>query len=69
MNVTPVALEAKYVVELADGKIIETEFILKDCELELSGHKLPIDLMPITLGSFDIVVGMDWLSKLHAEII
>jgi len=25
--------------------------------------------MPIELGSFDIVIGMDWLSKHHAEII
>ncbi|XP_021975534.1 uncharacterized protein LOC110870664 [Helianthus annuus] len=28
-----------------------------------------IDLLPITLGSFDIVIGMDWLSKLGAEIL
>nr|GFB36226.1 putative reverse transcriptase domain-containing protein [Tanacetum cinerariifolium] len=25
--------------------------------------------MPIKLGSFDVVVGMDWLSKYHAKII
>ncbi|GJU84992.1 hypothetical protein Tco_1292538 [Tanacetum coccineum] len=25
--------------------------------------------MPIKLGSFDIVIGMDWLSKYHARII
>ncbi|GKF87737.1 putative reverse transcriptase domain-containing protein, partial [Tanacetum coccineum] len=28
-----------------------------------------IDLMPIKLGSFDVVIGMDWLSKYHARII
>ncbi|GKF92102.1 hypothetical protein Tco_0278821, partial [Tanacetum coccineum] len=28
-----------------------------------------IDLMPIKLGSFDVIVGMDWLSKYHARII
>ncbi|GKB62647.1 hypothetical protein Tco_0918833 [Tanacetum coccineum] len=28
-----------------------------------------IDLMPIKLDSFDIVIGMDWLSKYHARII
>ncbi|GJX36601.1 putative reverse transcriptase domain-containing protein [Tanacetum coccineum] len=27
------------------------------------------DLMPIKLGSFDVVIGMDWLSKYHARII
>ncbi|GKG17267.1 reverse transcriptase domain-containing protein, partial [Tanacetum coccineum] len=25
--------------------------------------------MPIKLGSFDVVIGMDWLSKYHARII
>ncbi|GJV13477.1 putative reverse transcriptase domain-containing protein, partial [Tanacetum coccineum] len=28
-----------------------------------------IDLMSIKLGSFDVVIGMDWLSKYHARII
>ncbi|GJX60390.1 putative reverse transcriptase domain-containing protein [Tanacetum coccineum] len=28
-----------------------------------------IDLMPIKLGSFDVVISMDWLSKYHVRII
>ncbi|GJU27215.1 putative reverse transcriptase domain-containing protein [Tanacetum coccineum] len=28
-----------------------------------------IDLMPVELGSFDIIIGMDWLAKYHAVII
>ncbi|XP_022041132.1 hybrid signal transduction protein dokA-like [Helianthus annuus] len=28
-----------------------------------------IDLLPVTLGSFDVVVGMDWLSKHRADIL
>ncbi|GJX65777.1 putative reverse transcriptase domain-containing protein [Tanacetum coccineum] len=28
-----------------------------------------IDLMPIKLGTFDVVIGMDWLSKYHAKIL
>ena len=66
---TPVTLEAKYTVELADGKTIGTEHILKGCKLELFGHKIDIDLIPISLGSFDVVVGMDWLAKNQAKII
>ncbi|KAI3725586.1 hypothetical protein L1987_65377 [Smallanthus sonchifolius] len=66
---TPNLLEAKYIIEIADGQIIEATHILKGCKLELAGHKLNIDLMTITLGSFDVIVGMDWLSKNQAEII
>jgi hypothetical protein len=51
-NLSP--LEAKYNAELANGKLIETSHIVKDCELELSGHKLNIDLNPIAIGSFEL---------------
>ncbi|GJZ01633.1 putative reverse transcriptase domain-containing protein, partial [Tanacetum coccineum] len=35
----------------------------------LQNQPLEIDLMPIKLGSFDVVIGMDWLSKYHAKIL
>ncbi|GJZ10210.1 putative reverse transcriptase domain-containing protein [Tanacetum coccineum] len=39
------------------------------CTLILLNQPFEIDLMPIKLGSFDVVIGMDWLSKYHARII
>nr|GEY85739.1 retrovirus-related Pol polyprotein from transposon 17.6 [Tanacetum cinerariifolium] len=39
------------------------------CTLTLLNQPFKIDLMPIKLDSFDVVVGMDWLSKYHAKII
>jgi hypothetical protein len=59
-NLSP--LDAKYFIELANRNLI------KDCKLGLPGHKLEIDLMPISIGSFDVIVGMDCLSKNQAEI-
>nr|GEX42569.1 reverse transcriptase domain-containing protein [Tanacetum cinerariifolium]GEX46202.1 reverse transcriptase domain-containing protein [Tanacetum cinerariifolium] len=35
----------------------------------ITGHPFNIDLMPIELGSFDVIIGMDWLAKYHAMII
>ncbi|KAI3806831.1 hypothetical protein L1987_22746 [Smallanthus sonchifolius] len=69
LEINPTLLEHHYTIQIADGKVIEVTHILKGCKLELSGHKLDIDLMPVTLGSFDIIVGMDWLSENQAEII
>ena len=69
LKISPTTLKAKYVVELADGKFMETNHILNGCEMELSGHKFLIDLMHVTLGSFDVVIGMDWLTKNRAEMI
>nr|GEU96002.1 hypothetical protein [Tanacetum cinerariifolium] len=36
--------------------------------LVLLNHPFNINLMPIELGSFDIIIDMDWLSKYHAII-
>ncbi|GJZ88332.1 putative reverse transcriptase domain-containing protein [Tanacetum coccineum] len=37
--------------------------------MTLLNQPFEIDLMPIKLGSFDVVIGMDWLSKYHAKIL
>ncbi|GKC18743.1 putative reverse transcriptase domain-containing protein, partial [Tanacetum coccineum] len=34
-----------------------------------TSHPFDIDLMPVELGSFDVIIGMDWLAKYHALII
>ncbi|GJV94017.1 putative reverse transcriptase domain-containing protein [Tanacetum coccineum] len=41
--------------------------IVQGCRLELEGHTFIIDLIPFGHGSFDVIVGMDWLSKLRAK--
>ncbi|GKD64889.1 putative reverse transcriptase domain-containing protein, partial [Tanacetum coccineum] len=56
LDVAPSTLDTSYDVELADGIILETNVVLKGCTLGLLGHPLDIDLMPIELGSFDIIV-------------
>ncbi|XP_021971379.1 uncharacterized protein LOC110866541 [Helianthus annuus] len=62
-------LDVPFTIELANGKVIESNNIIKGCSLELGGQKFKIDLMPVQLGSFDIVVGMDWLSTNQAEVV
>nr|GFB96612.1 reverse transcriptase domain-containing protein [Tanacetum cinerariifolium] len=32
-------------------------------------HPFNIDLMPVELGSFDVIIGMDWLRRCHAVIV
>ncbi|GJV98670.1 putative reverse transcriptase domain-containing protein [Tanacetum coccineum] len=57
-----------YDVELADEKIIGINTIIWGCTLNLINHPFNINLMPVELGIFDIIIGMDWLSKYHAVI-
>ncbi|GJS19636.1 putative reverse transcriptase domain-containing protein [Tanacetum coccineum] len=69
LDITPSTLDTSYAVKLAGGRILETNVVLRGCTLGLLGHPFDIDLMPVELGSFDIIIGMDWLAKYHVLII
>ncbi|GKA09613.1 putative reverse transcriptase domain-containing protein [Tanacetum coccineum] len=68
-HITPYALDVSYAVELADERTSETNTVLRGCTLGLLRHPFKIDLMPIDLGCFDTIIGMDWLAKNHAVIV
>ncbi|GJV92260.1 putative reverse transcriptase domain-containing protein [Tanacetum coccineum] len=69
LDVAPTTLDTSYAIELADGRISETNIVLRGCTLGLLGHPFDIDLMPVELGSFDVIIGMDLLAKYHALIV
>ncbi|GJW48099.1 putative reverse transcriptase domain-containing protein [Tanacetum coccineum] len=61
IDITPTALDHCYDVELADKRIIRLNTILRGCTLNILNHPFNIDLMPVELGIFDTIIGMDWL--------
>ncbi|GJW05728.1 putative reverse transcriptase domain-containing protein [Tanacetum coccineum] len=69
MDIMPSTLDHYYDVELADGRIIGLNTILRGCTLNLLNHPFNINLMPVELGSFDAIIGMDWLVKYQAVIV
>ncbi|GJT24988.1 putative reverse transcriptase domain-containing protein [Tanacetum coccineum] len=68
INIEPVKVDHSYEVELADGRVVSTNTILRGCALNLVNHLFKIDLMPIELGTFDVIIRMDWL-VLHDAVI
>ncbi|GJY96938.1 putative ribonuclease H-like domain-containing protein [Tanacetum coccineum] len=54
---------------LRDKNAQQDPNVVTGCTLTLLNQPFEIDLMPIKLGSFDVVIGMDWLSKYHAKIL
>ncbi|GKE23220.1 putative reverse transcriptase domain-containing protein [Tanacetum coccineum] len=68
IDIHPITLDTNYSVELADRKSLTTNTILRGCTLNLQNHLFKIDLLPIELGSFDVIVGMDWMAEHHAEV-
>ncbi|GKB67841.1 putative reverse transcriptase domain-containing protein [Tanacetum coccineum] len=69
LDINPVKIDTSYEVELADGRIVSTNTVLKGCTLNLVKHLFEIDLMPIELGTFDVIIGMDCLVKHDAVIV
>nr|GEY14740.1 hypothetical protein [Tanacetum cinerariifolium] len=62
-------MDYSYDVELADGQIIRVNTVIRGCTLNFLNHPFNIDLMPVELGSFDVIIGMDWLTTYHAMIV
>nr|GEX39646.1 putative reverse transcriptase domain-containing protein [Tanacetum cinerariifolium] len=58
-----------YYVELADGRIIWVNTLIQGCTLNFLNHPFNIELMPVEMGSFNVIIGMDWLVKYHDVIV
>nr|GEX83763.1 hypothetical protein [Tanacetum cinerariifolium] len=69
LDIVLIKIGASYEVELADGRVANANAVLKGCTLNLVNRIFEIDLMPIELGTFDVIIGMDWLVKHDAVII
>ncbi|GKF00290.1 putative reverse transcriptase domain-containing protein [Tanacetum coccineum] len=69
LNEKPSIANPGYVIEVANGKKEEVNRIFRSCRLELGDSIFPIDLIPLGKVSFDVIVGMDWLSNQKAVIV
>ncbi|GJU10569.1 putative reverse transcriptase domain-containing protein [Tanacetum coccineum] len=69
LDIKPIKIEDSCEVELADGRVVSTNTVLKGCALSLVNHVFEIDLMPIELGTFDVIIDMDWLVKHDVVIV
>ncbi|GKD14437.1 putative reverse transcriptase domain-containing protein, partial [Tanacetum coccineum] len=69
LDIEPSSLGFSYEIEIASGQLVEINKVIHDCELEIEGHTFDIDLIPFGHGSFDVIIGMYWLSRHRAEIV
>ncbi|GJX78496.1 putative reverse transcriptase domain-containing protein [Tanacetum coccineum] len=66
IDIVPSPLDTKYT---ANGKLIGGDTVLHGYTLNFLDHPFNIDLMPVELVSFDVIIRMDWLSKHQAMIV
>ncbi|GJX23037.1 putative ribonuclease H-like domain-containing protein [Tanacetum coccineum] len=69
LGLEPSDLGFRYEIEIASGQLVEIDKVIKCCKLEIEGHVFDIDLIPFGHRSFDVIIGMDWLSNFKAKIV
>ena len=48
---------------------MEVDNVICEYVIVLEGVSFKIDLIPVGHGSFDVVIGMDWLARHEAEVV
>ncbi|GKA55998.1 putative reverse transcriptase domain-containing protein [Tanacetum coccineum] len=69
LSIPPNKLPFPLEVEIVDNKVVVVSNVYRDGEIEIYDNTFRINLIPIMLGLFDIVIGMDWLDKYNANIL
>ncbi|GKA99910.1 putative reverse transcriptase domain-containing protein [Tanacetum coccineum] len=57
LNIPPIIIDTFYNIEMADRNLVSTYTVIQGATLTLLNQPFEIDLMPIKLGSFDVVIG------------
>nr|GEZ11688.1 putative reverse transcriptase domain-containing protein [Tanacetum cinerariifolium] len=69
LGIEPGELGLRFEIEIASEHLVDIDQVIKGCKLEIEGHVFDIDLTLFGHGSFDVIIGMDWLSNHKAKII
>nr|GEU62544.1 hypothetical protein [Tanacetum cinerariifolium] len=69
LDIEPSDLGFSYEIKIASEKLVEIDKVIRGCKLEIEGHMFDINLIPFGSRSFDVIIGMDWMSDHKAEII
>ena len=68
LDMKPVLLDEICVVSLPSRENLTSRFSFKDVPVKVAGRELPLDLMVLEMVDYDVILGMDWLSKYNATI-
>ncbi|GKD64535.1 putative reverse transcriptase domain-containing protein, partial [Tanacetum coccineum] len=69
LGIEPIELGFSYEIEIASGQLIEIDKVIRGCKLEIKGHMFDINLILFGSGSFNVTIGIYWLSNHKAKIV
>ena len=62
------ALEGRMRVSLPAGDPLFSDRVVRDSRVLIGGQEFPVDLVALDMRDFDVVLGMDWLSRHRATL-
>nr|GEV54266.1 hypothetical protein [Tanacetum cinerariifolium] len=62
-------LRFNYEIKIASGELVKIDKVIKGRKLEIKGNVFDMNLIPFRSRSFDVIIGMDWLSNHKSEIV
>ncbi|XP_057251745.1 uncharacterized protein LOC130591827 [Beta vulgaris subsp. vulgaris] len=68
LNPTPESVKIEFSIDIPDGTKVRCNKLYRDCLVNISGTELQADLIGFDLKPYDVILGMDWLSKHRALI-
>ena len=68
LDMVHVLLDEVCIVSLPSGENLTSRFSFNDVPLKVAGRELLVDLIVLEMVDYDVILGMDWLSKYNATI-
>jgi hypothetical protein len=66
LHLTKSKHEKPWLVQLATGTKRKVTELVKSCSVDMKGMNTKDELNILPLGSYDCLIGMDWLDQHHA---
>jgi len=68
LNVLRDRLSRELTISTPIGETIYIDNVYDKCNLQIMDHELKVNLMPLWIYEFNIILGMNWLSKHQASM-
>ena len=67
-NVPSSPLPGEWQVSLPSGDVMKIDWVFRGCEVLVDGLSFEVDLIPLDIVEFDVILGMDFLEAHRAMI-
>ena len=68
MNIKIQPIDCSMVVSLPTGDSLIADTVYMGCRVIIEGHEFRVNLVLLDIQGFDVILGMDWLSRHHATM-